>query len=69
MNIKEKILALPNPYEDYSRYGCWNEALRQSSELAQKEMDALIAELRGVPVHHPETANALIGLIDKWSTK
>jgi len=91
MNIKQKILALPNPHlaptavKDYNSIDAFYEAQEQCAEVAQKEMDALIAEVKAI-VKCAETAtdgdtgdtiyigeaypeDDINAILDKWSTK
>ena len=42
--IKEKILALPNDYEDSDLQLVFDETKEQCAEVAQQEVDALVAE-------------------------
>jgi len=81
--IKEKIMAIPNPYEDISRDGShmfvgYERGVADSAEVAQEYVDALIAELRevcfdeqsGGYFHRLDIGGAEISeVLDKWSTK
>ena len=45
MNIKEKILDIPSPYGDANALSmAWHESKELCAEVAQQEVEALIAE-------------------------
>lgn len=78
MNIKQKILELPCYKMTNSVEGrIYTEEMReQCAEVAQKEMDALIAEIRALPVKHFDSSvygsidqDSVDEILDKWSTK
>ena len=76
MNIKEKILALslyaPSKHPAISGRGRLydvEDMRKHCAEVAQAEMDALIAELKTMPRYCLQSVTALEAILDKWSTK